>query len=111
MRKLLAGLLCIPCVAHAEFWTGNMLLQRINSSEAYERGTALGYILGVSDTGQNATHCSGSQVTAGQTRDVVKQYLEQNPAIRDFSADFLATVALGQAFPCPKDKKKSGSKS
>lgn len=111
MKKLIAILLCAPCMAYAEFWTGNMLLQRINSTEFWDRGMALGYILGVSDTGQNSTHCSGSQVTAGQTRDVVKQYLEQNPSIRDISADVLVTIALGQAFPCPKDKKKSGSKS
>ncbi len=107
MRKLLAGLLMVPCMAHAEFWTGNMLLERIRSGESYDRGTALGYILGVSDFGQNVSHCSGSQVTAGQTRDVVKQYLEQNPALRDISADLLVSMALKQAWPCAQKGKKS----
>lgn len=110
MKKWLAGLLLIPTVASAQFFTGNLLLQRMQSSDALERMLAMGYVIGVSDAGQGSTHCSGAQVTSGQTRDVVKQYLEQNPAIRDLHADIIVSVALGQAWPCPKNQKKGGTK-
>lgn len=106
MKKWAAGLLFLPAMASAEYMSGNMLYQRMTSTESFERAMALGYVLGVSDVGQNVTHCSGSQVTSGQTRDVVKQYLEQNPAFRDMSADVLVVAALGQAFPCAKNQRK-----
>lgn len=110
MKKLLAGLLMVPCMAHAQFYTGNNLLQKMNSSELWERTLAIGYVMGVSDAQQNIGHCSGQSVTSGQTRDVVKQYLEQNPSVRDLNADLLTVVALGLAFPCAKgnNKKRSG---
>ena len=109
MKKLLAILLLAPTLAYAEYWSGNNLHQRLQSSEATDRLLALGYIMGVSDAFQDTAHCSGQSVTSGQTRDVIKLYLEQNPAIRDLNANLIIMVALGQAFPCPKDKKK-GSK-
>lgn len=110
MKKLIAALLMVPTMASAQFYTGNMLLQKMNSTETWERTLAMGYVMGVSDSQQNIGHCSGVSVTSGQTRDVVKQYLEQNPAVRDLSADLLTVIALGIAFPCAKNnnKKRSG---
>jgi hypothetical protein len=110
MKKIIAILLCMPMMAHADFFTGNMLLSRMNSSEHIETSLALGYVMGVSDAYQNITHCSGSQVTSGQTRDVVKLYLQNNPSIRDVAAELLIMFALSEAFPCPKEapKKKRG---
>lgn len=110
MKRFIAGLLLVPTMAHAQFWSGNMLLQRLQSTDASERILATGYIMGVSDTQQQVGHCSGAHVTVGQTRDVVKLYLEQNPSVRDMSADLLAAIALGLAFPCPKTNKR-GAKS
>lgn len=107
MKKLLAILLLAPTLAYADFWNGNMLYQRLQSSDSTDRILSLGYIMGISDAYDGSAHCSGQSVTAGQTRDVVKLYLEQNPAIRDLNANIIIMVALGQAFPCPKDKKKS----
>jgi len=106
MKKLLAILLFVPTLAYADFFTGNALLSRMNSSESLENSLALGYVMGVSDAYQNATHCSGQLVTAGQTRDVVKLYLQRNPAVRDMAAEILIMVALAEAFPCPKENKK-----
>ena len=100
MKKILAAVLLMPCMAYAEFLTGNQLLQRIRSDEVVERMVALGYIMGVSDARQSVSHCAGAQVTAGQTRDVVRQYLERNPANRDWSADLLITFALAEVWPC-----------
>jgi translation elongation factor EF-1alpha len=112
MKKILAGLLMVPCMAHAQYYTGNNLLQKMNSTETVDRMVAMGYVMGVSDVYQNTAHCSGQRVTSGQTRDVVKNYLEQNPAVRDLSADFLTMLALGLAFPCPKEnnnKRRNGT--
>jgi hypothetical protein len=108
MKKLIAGLLMVPCLAHAQYYTGNHLLQKMQSTDTVDRMLAMGYVMGVSDAHQNISHCSGQRVTSGQTRDVVKQYLEQNPSVRDLSADVLTLVALSLAFPCAKDNKKKG---
>ena len=106
MKKLIAALLMVPMVAQAGFVTGNDLLRRMKAEEAYERMYALGFVLGVHDSFDGESICSGQQVTAGQTRDVVKKYLEENPAQRDLSAYILVLVALAKAFPCPKSKEK-----
>jgi hypothetical protein len=110
MKKIILILLCMPVMAYADFFTGNALLSRMNSHESMETSLALGYVMGVSDAYQDTTHCSGPQVTAGQTRDVVKLYLQRNPSVRDMAAEILIMVALAEAFPCPKDrvKKKRG---
>ena len=104
MRKLLAGLLMVPCMAHAEFWTGNDLLNRLNDTEAMGRVTGLGYIIGIADAFQKVSICMPSQVTAGQARDVVKEFLEKNASVRHFSADSLVTEALTRAWPCQNKK-------
>lgn len=109
MKKILAAILFIPTVASAQYWSGNKLFSNINSSSDVERIVALGYVMGVSDTGQNKSHCSGTSVTAGQTRDVVKQYLERYPSIRDWPADLLVTLALAESWPCPKNNKKGSN--
>ena len=105
MRKILIPLLFTPVMAYADFFSGNMLLERINSDAATQKSLALGYIMGVSDVYQNNVHCAGPLVTAGQTRDVVKQYLERNPASRDIAAELIIMVALGEAFPCKSNQK------
>lgn len=109
MKKIVAVLLLSPSIAFAQYWSGNNLFQRMNSTNDGERIAALGYVMGVSDAGQNRLHCSGTSVTAGQTRDVVKQYLERNPSIRDWPADLLVSLALGESWPCPKNQKKGSN--
>ena len=106
MKKVMASLLFLPTMASAEFISGNMLHQRMQSSDHIDRAFAIGYVIGVADAGLNVLHCASNQVTSGQTRDVVKLYLEKNPSLRDTSADILVVAALSQAWPCPK--KKSG---
>jgi hypothetical protein len=100
MKKLIVGLLFVPCVANAEFLTGNDLLSRMNSDEVVQRMFALGYVAGVSDAQQHVFSCPPSGVTNGQVRDVAKSYIEANPGIRHKSADMLVTDALKQVWPC-----------
>ena len=103
MRKALAVFLMVPALAHAGFWSGNSLLTRMNGDQL-DRMMALGYVMGISDALEGIVHCSGSNVTNGQSRDIVKLYLERNPSIRDQSAELLTSKALQDAFPCKKGK-------
>jgi hypothetical protein len=89
-------------MAHAEFWTGNDLQRKIQSSDIGDRVQALGYMQGVFDANQRVKHCAPDNIgiTAGQVNDIVKQYLDANPALRNFSADLLVTDALKRIWPC-----------
>ena len=102
MKKLIviAALMC--GTAHAEFWTGNELLSRINSNDPYERGTSLGYVMGAFDASQGVTHCPPPTVTAGQVRDMVTKTLNDGAAARHMSADSFVTYTLKAAWPCAK---------
>jgi hypothetical protein len=102
MRKLLVAVLMVPSMAHAEFVSGNDLFSKLNSTDYSDKHYALGYILGVFDAGQSVRHCTPNNagVNAGQVQDIVKQYLNANPAIRNFSADLIVTDALKRIWPC-----------
>lgn len=107
MKKLMLLTMLITSTAQAEFLTGNMLLQRMQSASNTENMVALGYVMGVFDTKHSVNHCPSSNVSTGQARDVVKQFLESYPSVRDHTADMLVQVALAAAWPC-KDKKNGG---
>jgi hypothetical protein len=91
--------------AHAEFWDGNRLLDRMNGGIA-EQMQALGYVMGISDMGQGTLHCPPPNATAGQMEDIVKRYLNNNPAVRHLSADTIVNRALALVFPCSTGGKK-----
>ena len=104
MRKLLATLLLVPAIAHAEFETGNSLLADIQSSSVGQRMHALGYIKGVADVYMHVTFCppnGGAGITAGQINDMVRNHLEMNPATRHKTAESLINGVLKSAWPCP----------
>jgi hypothetical protein len=107
MKKLLAGLLFVPVMAHAEFWTGNKLFTHMQGTNM-DQVQAYGYVMGVFDTDAGVGHCGNNagNITVGQINDIAKQYLEQNPSIRHFPADILVRAAFGRTWPCPKDNKK-----
>jgi hypothetical protein len=106
MKNFLAMALLIPSIASAQFLNGNKLLENMRSENVALSGMAVGYVMAISDVYQNQGHCSGPNVTSGQSRDVVKKFLEANPAIRDMSADLLVLVALAEAFPCKQPERK-----
>ena len=106
MKKFLAIALLIPSIASAQFLTGNKLLEHMKSENLGLNGMAVGYVIAVSDVYQGELHCSGSNVTSGQSRDVVRKFLETNPALRDMAADLLVMLALGEAFPCQQKPEK-----
>lgn len=111
MKKLLAGLLMVPCMAHANFINGNELWKYLNDTDYFSKGHSLGYITGVFDAYRGTHHCppaNGGGITAGQVQDIVKQYLAANPQIRNIGADLLIMMALAQTWPC---QNKKGTKS
>ncbi len=66
----------------------------------------MGYTIGVADSNSFLICAPGGPggVTQGQFTDIVKKYLNDNPAQLHRDADVLVLDALTQAFPCPKKK-------
>lgn len=97
-RALLLMLACSG--AHAEFFTGNDLLSKLNSSSYIDQSMAMGYVAGVSDTGTRVTHCPPRHATVGQVQDMVRYHLESNPSSRHFTADSIIINLLKATWPC-----------
>ena len=100
--RLAIALLLVCSTAHAEFFTGNDLLAKMDADSIVDRSMALGYVVGVSDTGEGVNHCPPANITTGQVRDLVKGHLTKNPANRHYSADSLITNLLRTLWPCKK---------
>jgi hypothetical protein len=103
MRKLLLILALLPSIAQAEFFTGNDLLAKMNGSQM-ERMQAIGFVQGVFDVYVDVTICPPSNVTAGQVRDMVKNYLTNSPATRHKTAESLIHEALKGVWPCQQSQ-------
>ena len=102
MKKLLAALLFVPALAHAEFWTGNKLYERLTSTDMTDRIQAMGYVMGVYDVTVHALFCPGNEtnITVGQVQDMAKNWLANNPHRRNESAEKLVTEVFKQVWPC-----------
>lgn len=94
-----AALVALCATAHAEFWDGNKLHNHLNGSTG-EQLLGLGYVMGVADALQHITFCPPSNVTAGQVRDMVANYLSNVPADRHLTADGLISKVLKGVWPC-----------
>lgn len=105
MKKTLAALLFVPAMAQAEFVTGNTLYKDMQG-DAIDQMMALGYVLGAADSAINVTVCTPPGIKAGQVYDIIKNFLEANPAIRHYSADIIIKTRLEALWPC-KDQGKS----
>ena len=108
MKKILAAVLMVPCVASAQFWTGNDIYNRLNSEEGFQRIHAMGYISGAFDVASYIWFCppAGGGITVGQVSDIAKNWLANNPHRRNESAEKLLREAYGQVWPCPKRSNK-----
>ena len=106
MKRLLLAVSATVClsVQAGTFWDGNRLYGKM-SGDYGDRMQALGYVMGVADAADTLQVCAPMNSTAGQTLDVVKQYLEQFPAIRHLSADIIVARALERVWPCETKKK------
>ena len=99
---LLTALLASP--AQAQMLTGNRLheeMQKPNSdniSWAFTRG----YVAGVHDSHAGVSICAPATANLGQMSEMVKNYLENTPAVRHLAADSLVWYVLKAAWPCVK---------
>lgn len=101
MKKLtIAVLMTCSMTAHAEFFTGNMLLNMIDSAKDSDRTMGMGYIAGAFDASQKAVHCSPSSVSLRQVVDMVRKRLTDAPEDRHYSADMIVMSVMKAAFPC-----------
>ncbi len=111
MKKLfLLLLLALPLLANSQsgnFQNGNKLKTLCEQKDSlFDKSYCMGYIIGVADSISVFICAPGGSggVTQGQFTDIVKKYLNDNPAQLHKDADVLVLNALQQAFPCPKKK-------
>lgn len=108
MKKQIAAIVLALCSsAHAgTFWDGNKLHNKLNGNTV-DQMHAMGYIMGVADALDTVTICAPLNITAGQINDMMKNYLENYPAVRHLAADSLISLVLGRMWPCEKKKGQS----
>jgi hypothetical protein len=95
---LTAALVCGP--AQAEFFTGNDLLQMMDGDTYADKGMALGFVAGVSDVWNSISVCPPKNVTLGQTHDIARRHLRDNPQTRHMTAESQVRIALEKVWPC-----------
>jgi hypothetical protein len=108
MKHIITALaLVVSTTASAQFYTGNDLLQRMDSDNQFHNMLAMGYVAGTFDMTRGEYHCAPAEVTLGQVRDMVHNYLVNTPANRHMNGSVLVTLPLMSVWPCPA--KKGGS--
>jgi hypothetical protein len=100
MKKLILLAALLAGTAHAQFMSGNELLDRLNDPGTAKPMVALGYVMGVLDAHYNTEICPPEQVQIGQASDVIKQWLQNNPDKRHLPAAIIVRVILRQTWPC-----------
>ena len=90
--------------ARAEFYSGNEILQRMQSESLVEQVIAIGFVGGVADAFDMIFFCPPPGATVGQARDIARRYLVLNPGLRHKGAAGLVSDALAEAWPCERKK-------
>lgn len=82
--------------------TGNDLLEQCSAEKnSFKSGICFGYTSGLYESMRiHAFTCARADVTYGEIREVIVQYLEKNPGIRNGPAAYLASAAIVAAFDC-----------
>lgn len=99
-RVWVAAIALCSSAAHAEFYTGNDVYERMRSPNEVLRVESLLYIAGVVDTLRGVITCPPASVTLGQIFDMVKKYHERNPEHRSRSGDHAVATVMRAAWPC-----------
>ena len=99
MRQIIVALALLSSAAHAEFWDGNKLHNHLTGTTG-EQLLGLGYVMGVADALQHVTFCPPGNVSAGQVRDMIANYLANVPADRHLTADGIISKVLKSQWPC-----------
>jgi hypothetical protein len=111
MKKLVATLLMVPMVAHADFWTGNDLYSRQTSTDSIDKVQAFGYVMGLYDAGVRAVFCPPTErgITVGQVNDMAKNWLANVPHRRNEPAERLVFEMFKQVWPCQNRNSRGGA--
>jgi hypothetical protein len=88
--------------ASAQFYTGNQLLERMDSEDPQHKMLALGYVAGTVDMTRGTYHCAPWSVSLGQVRDLMQNSIRNDPVNRHLSAAILVAKALVTVWPCEK---------
>ena len=101
MKYLLAAtLLLLPCLARAEFDTGNDVWSVCTDNAAGHNYLCVGMTTAYFDMMLAAGYqCASPAADRVQVRDVVLKYLSDNPAIRNRPASQLAMTSLTETMP------------
>lgn len=80
---------------------GSGIHEACSKGTDFASGFCLGYVAGSFDAVDfSKIACIPAGVTTGQVRDVVKQFMTNNPSLRHFSASSLIKEAIRVAFSC-----------
>lgn len=104
MKKLLCLIAMTALPVKAEFYSGNEILQRMQSESLVEQVIAIGFVGGVADAFDMIFFCPPPGATVGQARDIARRYLVLNPGLRHKGAAGLVSDALAEAWPCERKK-------
>jgi hypothetical protein len=102
---ILFGLFLLPEPAAATFMTGNELLRVCTTDMLSLQCT--GYfeaavdLQGLERTRAGLGECIPATTEAGQIKDAVVNFLQQNPALRDDNAAALVELAVARNWGCP----------
>jgi hypothetical protein len=109
--KIIAAALSLACTAtaQAEFYTGQEILDRLQSKSLIQKTLAVGYISGIFDMGQGVLWCGvPSDTTAGEVVAVVGLHLLSNrDQLHRGASVLVASAILGHFEECPKGHRKS----
>jgi hypothetical protein len=108
MKKLHCTLALVATLvsgsASAYMVTGNKLHDEMQKPSTDNMAWAFtrGFVAGVHDVQSEVKICSPSSANLGQMADMVKNYLENHPAIRHLPAEAIILHVLSTAWPCAK---------
>ena len=106
-RLIFASMLALSTAAHAtgDFYTGNEIHAYLGGEQGgTKRAAAMGYVAGVVIATQR-THCAPESITIGQSVDIVRNFLANNPQIRHMSAAVLILAAIFATWPCQEENR------
>jgi hypothetical protein len=97
----LLALLTLAAPAHAEFFSGNDLLERLSDGR---RLMAMGYVAGVFDSSWQRVHCAPPTTSLAQATSAVEYMLHNLPAERWRPAELLVLASLQATWPCAQQQ-------
>jgi hypothetical protein len=112
---LMAATLVTASPVNAYFYTGNGLKEWVDAADRFDSGTEStddyinisvlrGYIAGVYDSWEGSAICPPAGVTLGQFKDILKNYLQDNPDKWNWPASNLIIMSASAKFPCKSQK-------